>query len=561
VFAKENLSEGQKPDPRRCITQIKLLKVWNRVVVLGPNIAIFRWSTKNNKVRNLSNIQLDFDENTCRPIWMKASLHERELIFGFSNGTVHRLDNLTYETSKEVVKKVAVDPFCMDADRKLKWIVSRGKIVSRKKQLHFIKVFCRVKDMSEKMRKKLKIPESYDKDNYFQVNRVRTHSRVKMLRVVTEGDRLIICCEDNSLLMMDLNEKDLDERSMIMRGRGNIQCMELSVNEEFLFLGTSLRTLEIVKIKDLRLKHKSKFKIEIQPSVMHFSNENNRLVICSRNGGENRVYELEKLMDSKDDLMQVSEILKNNPLKEEEKEDEEEDEFDDEEMINLKARFRKKNNQETLDRLQDVNKKLLVEMNNEDKKYQEAKGIEKTMKVKGLNKENVKLVKLSIYYKDFLNDACSMFGSYMQILDNMVQRRSIGKLDFFYKKMTILMINLREKKKIIEELEENFGSYMYSKRDEEGKIKKLRGFSVKDFMKEDDQIKTMFNDMIKLLNEKDEDFKMSLPLLKQLQNKIKKELKIQVKKMELNRRRQMMRRQNQQRNQARNNQPNEPNNA
>jgi len=400
-------------------------------------------------VDQLTDVQVDGTKNTASLVWMKTDLFEKEMIFAYDNGRMHRMNLSSFEVEKEIVHKFLVDPNCLESNQTLNMLVTRSSQKIKNRRRHFLTFFKKGKNRFINKYKGKKPP--VDPNTFYLFNKVLLPFRAKFVKIIDEFDNLIMCLENNALLMMNLSHKDFDPSTMIMRGeRGNIQCMEVDHNQKYLFLGISLKTVEIFDISEMKLEFKKRIFVGISPTCISLSVNQIFLTVGSYHdfggkvfvlrdletiGEENlkkyrnleaiknveeikKLKSLEQLNDIEDlnNLLPFSEILKNNMdgLRNDkeivEKMKYDDVAFDSEDVIKLKKNFKLNNFPEILNTFQNVNKELLKEQNLKHDRIIEAKLIESEIGVPGLNETGKKLYLISNSSQKVLKELVSLMN-------------------------------------------------------------------------------------------------------------------------------------------------------
>ena len=536
-------TEQKEVESDNCVNKLNLLKVWGKVAILNNSVSLVKMGQIIDD--SVPCIQMQGQKNESKPMWMKSDLHQRHMLVVFSNGVVNKLNLTTYEVEKELVNKYAVDPRCVDTDLKLTWIVSRTSQRKNGRIYHFLTIFTKGYN---RFNRKVKA----NQDTYYLFNKVRTPSRVKFLKLINDSQQVIVCMQNNSLMMMDLKKSDFDPNTLMMRGRGQITSMEVNNNDSLLFIGTSLKTLEIYSINDMEIELIKTVFVDIHPSAITLSAENNLMVVGSFHDEIHKIYQLKDFDLEADNLVLMSDILKEENQKIEEEEnnqsENEEDEFDDPKITQIKTEF--KNNQITisnnggkkdkedsiLEMCKTTNKELLTAQNKEEDRYIEAKLIESTLKVSGLNSKGAELVPIVLKAKEVLNDACKLVTNLSMKCKSIRNAEDADAMDIVNNQKDFLVFLIKGKVTFLNSLLND--CYKGETTVEKNRIK-FTGDLDLSIEKFKNQYETLFRDY------KDEN---SSEVYKEF-TKILRELSNDLKKMQKERRRQMQRNRAQQRRQ------------
>lgn len=434
------------------------------MAVLADKLYFFSWDAG---VRDLMLIEFDKGPQCSRPVSMSSDLQQRDLLVFCSNGAVHRMNLFTLSVEKEVVRQIGVDPRCVDSDSNLKWIVSRGFKKAKNKVVHFLNVLCKWDQIDEKVRKSRKLVNPQNWNGYFLVKRVQTYCAIKKLRLISKGDRMVMCGADNALMMMDLGQKDFDPNSVFMRGRGSVTCMELSLDQGSLFLGTSLRMVEKFKIENLRISKDKRYRVNIAPTALALSSERNRMIVGTQGNQLSQIHDLEKMGVESDDSTSLAKLREEadedwaEKEEDEEADEDEEDLFDDDEILALKRTFRERNCNTVLENLRETNIELLNFQNAEDREYIISRAIEKKSRIKGLNNQGERVSACVLRINEILTEACGLLYMLFQGMLQVQSDQHLNQMNMFGLSIDIYIISVREKLKLankqIEELYE--GNY------------------------------------------------------------------------------------------------------
>lgn len=377
------------------------------------------------------------------PMWVKSSLSEKEMLVGYSDGTVNRTNLITHAVDKEVVLKFSVDPHCADCDRDLTWIVSRSSKKARRKTLHYLMSFQKGVNRFIKPKKGRKAPPA-DPQKYYFWNNVQMPSRVKFARVITEGDRVVVYLASNAMLMANLNHKDFDPSSLVIRNRGSVHCMELSLNQKFVYLGLSLRMVEVIRVKNMKLKSKCRVIVGMVPTCLNLSLENNMLAVGTFRDDVNKVFNLKDFKVDQGETLELSHLVGDLVVKEEEAEVQE-DEFDDEGVLRMKNNFMKKQQIMVLEKVKEVNRELLEIGNRQGDRFVESRIVAKTTGVRGLNAAGAEIYAILTRLKEILFDACRLAMSMTRSKRNLRAPNQAASFRVLKDKLEILLVGLSAK--------------------------------------------------------------------------------------------------------------------
>jgi hypothetical protein len=446
------------------------------------------------KVDQLSDLNVDGEINQGKLVWMKTDLFEKEMIFAYDSGSMNRINLSSFEVEKEIVHKFLVDPQCLESNKILDMLVTRSSQKIKNRRRHFLTFYKKGKNRFINKYKGKKPP--VDPNTFYLFNKVLLPFRAKFVKIIDSFNNLIVCLENNALLMMDLKYKDFNPNSMIMRGeRGKIQCMEVDHNQKFLFLGISLKTVEIFNIEEMELKFMTRIFVGISPTCISLSVNQIFLTVGSYHDFGGKVFvlrdleemgeenlkkyknlekiknieevkkfkSLEKLenVDNLKDLLPFSEVLKNNmddltndkEIVEKMKYDD--IQFDSDEVMKLKRNFRLNKNKEILKCFENVNRELLKEQNMEQDRFIEAKLIESEIGVPGLNKIGKKIFLISNSSQQVLKELIRLMN-YLNVMYKSLSRGNVNKIKArVTEDKDILLFSIEAKIKVVNGLINN----------------------------------------------------------------------------------------------------------